>query len=71
MSWACGVLYRHENNSTVAMEILTRFYIKERDTWSLKVAWWNIGSKHKPWPLGIQQRIRLPAAARTQWRRLP
>jgi len=60
-------LYRHKNNSTVALRVLTSFYIKEKHAWSLKVEWHNIGSRHMPWSLGITQRIRIDAADLPNW----
>lgn len=64
-------LYRHRNNRDAAFEVIKAFYIKEKDAWSLKVGWWNIGACHKPYPLGIAQRITLPASALKQdWVRM-
>jgi hypothetical protein len=64
-------LYRHINNTTVALEVEKAFFIKERAEWSLRVVWWNIGACHDPWPLGISQRIRIPAAAVRDWVPMP
>jgi hypothetical protein len=50
-------MYKHINNTSVAAEILRSFYVKEKGVWKFKVMWWNIGSKHEPWSMGITQRI--------------
>lgn len=63
-------LYRHANNSTIAFEIDKRFYIPEKKAWSLKVCWWNIGACHKPWPLGISQRITILDSTKADWIRM-
>ncbi len=60
-------LYRHINNTTVAFEVVKRFYVKEKKAWSLRVVWWNVGAAHDPWPLGVSQRITIPADALADW----
>lgn len=60
-------LYRHVNNTTVAFEIHKRFYVPETGVWKLKVGWWNIGSRHDPWPLLITQNIQIPDAKVAEW----
>jgi hypothetical protein len=69
--WSKRVLHKHDNNTTVAFEVLTAFYIKEKDTWSLKVCWWNIGKCHEPWPMAISQRIKIKETDRKNWKAIP
>jgi len=57
-------LMRHINNRDVAIEVLSIFYIKEKDTYDIKVMWYNIGP-HPTFSLGITQRIRV---MRDDWR---
>ncbi len=61
-------LRKHVANTDVAIQILKRFYVRETDTWVLKVMWWNIGLCHTPYPLAITQRLKIPAAAMADWR---
>lgn len=61
-------LLKHANNTDVAIEVLKRFYVKETSVWKLKVRWWNIGTKHEPWCMNIEQRIELTEAARRDWK---
>ncbi len=60
-------LYRHQANSTVAFEVIKKFFVMEKQVWKLKVAWWNIGSCHDPWPLMITQKIEIPAKKVSEW----
>lgn len=55
--WKQDVLYRHKNNYDVAFEVLNA-HLKD-DTWKLEVSWWNIGSSHAPWPMGIKDNIKI------------
>jgi len=52
-------LYKHNNNTDVAVDVLKQFYIKEKDAYSMKVMWWNIGP-HEPYCMHITQRLRIP-----------
>ncbi len=56
-------LHRHRLNRDVAFQLLSRYYVAEKDMWSLKVAWWNIGACHDPYPMGITQRLTLANSA--------
>lgn len=61
------VLWRHKDNKTVAFEVLKRFFIKEKKTWSLKVAWYVISPLREPCPMIISQRIRIPMEHSKEW----
>jgi hypothetical protein len=52
-------LFKHPSNRDVAFEIERRFYVKEKGIWKLRVTWWNVGTCHAPWPMGLSQRIEL------------
>ncbi len=39
MSEPIGTVYRHPAMLDVDMLVLKKFYIKEKDTWSLKIMW--------------------------------
>lgn len=58
-------LYKHKNNLDVAVEVLKMFYIKEKDCYSIKVEWWNVGKTHTPWSMLIKQRFKID---RVTWR---
>lgn len=55
-------ILKHPNNTDVAMEVLKKFYIPEKDTWKIKVMWWNIGNAHPPWCMGITQKLVMTAS---------
>jgi hypothetical protein len=57
--WYPGKLYRHKKCYDVAFEVIKSYYIHEKDTFSLRVRWYNIGASHDPWYMGIEERIRL------------
>lgn len=50
-------LLKHTNNTDVAIEILRQFYVPEKQVYKLKVCWWNIGNSHKPFSMGIVEKI--------------
>jgi len=56
-------LYKHVNNTDVALEVIKSFYVKEKSLWKLKVRWYNI--VHRPTSLGIVEKIQIP---RDKWR---
>lgn len=58
-------LYKHKDNRDVAIEVLKSFYIEEKDTYSLKVTWWNIGKTHKPYCTNYTERFKI---SRDIWR---
>jgi len=66
--WPGGVLYKHINNTDVAIAILKQFYVKEKDTWKLKVMWWNVSTKRPPYCTYIEQRIEIPNKNKKDWR---
>lgn len=59
--WKPDVLYRHNNNYDVAFEVLRADL--DDDTWRLQVSWWNIGSCHAPWPIGVKDAVKISAAS--------
>lgn len=61
-------LRKHPNSSDIAMEVLKSYYIPEKDVYKVKVIWWNIGKCHKPWSMGIEEKLELPAAKFREWR---
>lgn len=65
--WSPWKLYRHRQNQDIAFRVVTRFYIRQKDMWSLKVEWWNIGACHAPHPMTITQRLTLHSDARKDW----
>jgi hypothetical protein len=59
-------LRKHRDNTDVAFRVLKKFYIKEKDAYSLQVEWFRISAARNKvlWPMGITQRIKIP---RTRW----
>lgn len=48
----------HPKFRDVRMEVLKRFYIKEKDAWNLKIRWWH----RRGWMLSQPYRITIPAS---------
>lgn len=59
------LLYKHRNNTDVALEVLKSFYVKEKNLWKLKIRWWNIGKCHAPWCMQLTEQLEIP---REDWR---
>lgn len=62
-------LFKHENCSDVAVEILQRVEGKN-GLISLEVAWWNLGAEGKPFPLGFVETIHYPKSRMKEWQEL-
>jgi len=62
------MLLKHENNSTVAVEILKSFYVKEKQAYKWKVRWYGISSKYPPRDLKIEQRITILKKDASKWK---
>ncbi len=60
-------LRKHVNNTDVAIEILKRFYVREKDLWKLKVRWWNVGKSHEPWCMNLEQKITVKSTDLANW----
>lgn len=60
-------LYKHTNCRDTAIEIKKSYFIPEKDGWSMKVMWWNIGP-HKPFCMAIQQRVFISKEAWKNWK---
>ena len=52
-------LYQHLNCKDTAIEILKKFYVPEKDAYSLKIMWWDTGVCHAPRRMNIVQRIKI------------
>lgn len=64
--------YKHKDNTTVAIEVLKSFYVKERSRWNVKVAWWKWSpTRGLEWPMEITQRFNITNEQRTNWKVLP
>jgi hypothetical protein len=62
-----GFLFRHKDSIELAFEVVKQFFVKESQTYSLKVRWYAVGSRHSPRDLRIVERIKLPRAAFKDW----
>lgn len=62
------LLYKHENNTDVAILIKKSFYIPEKRLWKLKIEWWNIGGRHHPFAMGIEEKIEMTQEQRGKWK---
>jgi len=52
-------LWKHKNNTDVAIEIRKYFFIRSKALYELKVCWWNIGKYHNPYSMNIEQDIEI------------
>jgi len=59
-------LYKHENCSDVAVEILKSF--KGKDFYKLKVSWWNVVNEKNYFPLGEVETIRVSFEDWKKWK---
>lgn len=62
-----GQLYQHLNNTDVAAEVLKCFYIKEREAYSVRIRWWNVGKAHAPWCMNLEERFIISKEAAKSW----
>lgn len=63
-------LYIHKNNTTIAFGVIDWYYGKDKRTIKLTVMWYNVGSKHEPWPMGrgCIQNISIPENNFKDWK---
>lgn len=66
--WKYSTLYKHDNNTDVAFEIIHMTHFENMQIWELEVEWWNIGNCHKPWDMGVSQKITIPDSKRKEWK---
>ena len=53
------ILYKHINNKDIAFEIIKRFYIREKDVYSIKMRWYRVRGDRMLWCMGIVERHRI------------
>lgn len=53
------MFYKHIAFKDVAVEVLKKYYIKEKDMYSIKIRWWNVCPSHRPRNMGFVQRIKV------------
>lgn len=71
MRWEEDCLYRHSNNRDVAFEVIQeKVILDDNDCHELYVSWWNIGSCHRPWPMGVSQTIRIKSDDIHNWNKM-
>lgn len=61
------MLKKHRNNQDVAIEILKRFFVPEKQVWKLKVRWYRIYRNRPPMCMNIDQRITVARKDWAQW----
>lgn len=61
-------LLKHPASSDIAMEVIKKFYVEEKDVYKLRVKWWNIGRCHAPFCMNVTQKLTLPAAKFREWK---
>ena len=60
-------MLKHINNNDVAIEIIRKFYVHEKQMYEFKVRWWNIGKCHTPYYMGIEQKIAVSKQEAANW----
>lgn len=71
MQWEEECLYRHDNNKDVAFEVIYGKTTPSGDGYyELYVSWWNIGHCHKPWPMRLNQKIRIKQEDVCNWKKM-
>lgn len=73
-SAAMASLLKHQDNTDVALRVIKKFYIKEKDAYSLQVEWFRVSTARNKvlWPMGITQRIKIPRLRwQTEWEAFP
>lgn len=69
--WDKDCLYRHVKNKDVAFEIQ---HVYDNPSfggvWMFDVNWWNIGSCHKPYPMGISGTICIKTSDMRSWQKM-
>jgi hypothetical protein len=53
-------LYKHVNNTDIAFELVKKYYIPEKDAYSIKVRWYRVRGIRVLWYFGIEERICIP-----------
>ena len=60
-------IYKHKNCLDAAIIPVKAFYIKENDTWNLKVKWIIYKNDKYVRDLGVTQRLRIPNSEMKNW----
>jgi hypothetical protein len=50
-------LFKHYNCNDVAIEILKKFYVHEKNGYKLKIRWWNVVNPDNSWDMGCQENL--------------
>jgi hypothetical protein len=53
-------IYKHINNTDVAICIIKSFYVKERDYYKFKVRWMNVVNPNNVFDTGVQENLKIP-----------
>lgn len=64
-----GNIYKHKNNTDVAIRILSLFYIPEKRVYNVKISWINIGP-HQWFDMNLHQRINIKADDIPDWQEI-
>lgn len=54
-------LYKHWNNTDVAMCVLKKYYIRQKHVYKLKVLWFNIVNPNNIYSTGVRENITIDA----------
>lgn len=46
-------LYKHKNNTDVAVEVIRKVLVSNKDYIKLHIMWWNIGESHSPYCMNV------------------
>lgn len=54
-------LYKHKNNTDVAMLVIKSFYVQEKNLYKLKVKWMNVVNPSNVFYTGVYENVEIPA----------
>jgi hypothetical protein len=63
-------LWRHKECRSIAFEVKSRYFHKEKGLWKLTVQWYKIGTNHPPQMMMLRQAIKIPDEKAKEWKRM-
>ena len=61
-------IYKHDNNTDVAMWVLNSLYIPEKDVYKIKCRWLNIVNPKNVFDLGVIDKVEVKRADVKNWK---
>ncbi len=61
------LIYKHEDGTDIAFEILKKYKVRNKGIWKLRVGWWNIGRSHEPFRIYVESKLVLTEEQFRKW----